>query len=87
MVTPYTEQVADNIRIREFAADTNEMDLVWHRDAATRKVTPLECNGWMFQFDDQPPVEMQEGETFIIEKETYHRVIKGDGKLVLKIEE
>lgn len=87
MVNPYTEQVADNVKLREFAADVDEMDLVWHRDEHTRKVTPIVCDGWMFQYDEHPPQEMKEGETFEIVAETYHRIIKGEGKLVLHIEE
>lgn len=87
MVNPYTEQVTGNTRLREFAADTDEMDLVWHRDANNRKVTPIVCDGWKFQYDEQPPQEMKEGETFEIEARTYHRILKGKGKLVLRIEE
>lgn len=62
-----------------------EDDLVWHRDAENRTVKVLSGNGWKLQMDDQLPKELVIGETHYIPKNTYHRIIKGIGELIVEI--
>ena len=62
-----------------------EDDLVWHRDAENRTVKVLSSNGWKLQMDDQLPKELVIGETHYIPKNTYHRIIKGIGELIVEI--
>jgi len=62
-------------------------ELVWHRDRADRDVYVVEANGWKFQFDNEVPFEMQEGDTIHIKKMDYHRILKGHDRLVIKITE
>lgn len=72
---------------RIFEKDVFDEELVWHRDRRDRDVYVLESNGWKFQFDNEVPFELEEGDTLHIRKMDYHRIIKGFGRLVLKIEE
>jgi quercetin dioxygenase-like cupin family protein len=44
-------------------------------------------NGWKFQLDNHLPLELKEGMVLQIPKETFHRIGKGDTKLVIKIKE
>ena len=39
---------------------------------------------WLFQLDNEIPQQLSENKLFI-PKETYHRLIKGTGDLVVKI--
>ena len=60
-------------------------ELVWHRDYYSRTVTVLESGPqWYFQVDRSIPVGMNEGGEFVIDAKTWHRVLKGAGKLVLE---
>ena len=83
---PFTEQQLDTkLFLREFSADVDEMDLIWHTDREDRIVHVLEGNNWKFQFDEQLPFEMIKGIDIVIPKGTIHRIIKGDGPLKIKV--
>ena len=58
---------------------------MWHRDREDRLVEILECNNWKYQSDNTLPLEMKKGDKIFIPKGEYHRVIKGDGDLVIKV--
>ena len=84
---PFTEtKVKSNIVIREFSQDTNSDELIWHLDREDRTVRVLESNGWKLQLDNQLPVLLEGKKEYKIPKYMYHRVIKGNGKLVVEIE-
>lgn len=87
VVKPYSEVVNGNVRIRTFDSDIDSDELVWHRDRKTRTVIVLESDNWKFQMDDELPRCLNIGDVLNIPKETYHRVIAGKGKLVVRIEE
>ena len=89
MSTPYTNiEVNDGgFFYRVFEEDVFDEELIWHRDRKDRDVYVIEANGWKFQFDNELPFELQEGDTLHIRKMDYHRIIRGIGKLVLKIVE
>jgi hypothetical protein len=70
---------------RTISVDHNDTDYVWHRDRRDRKVVPLQCKDWYIQFDNEMPIKMEEGKEIFIEKDIYHRVIKGKGDLKLQI--
>lgn len=74
-----------NVIIREFAEDVLDDELVWHRDKRNRVVIPLECDGWLFQRDNEPPEEMVKGQAISIQAEEFHRIHRGHGRLVVKI--
>ena len=84
---PFEEEKIDEYNfIRTFPADVDEMDLIWHADKENRIITVLEGNGWKFQFDEELPIEMTEGLSISILKGVVHRVIKGNGPLVIKLQ-
>jgi hypothetical protein len=75
-----------NDGLRMFKSYINDDELVWHRDREDREVAVVETGGgWQFQFDDKMPFELYSGTLLEIPKMTYHRLIKGEGDLVLKI--
>jgi hypothetical protein len=87
-MNPYTDKmVNENTRIRSFSENISEADLVWHRDRKDRIVEVIYSNGWMFQHDDSIPALMSSGDVLEISANKYHRIIKGKGRLVLKITE
>ena len=84
---PFEEEKIDQYNfIRTFSADVDEMDLIWHADKENRIITVLEGNGWKFQFDEELPIKMRKGKSISILKGRIHRVIKGNGPLVIKLQ-
>lgn len=89
---PYREEILEKhgtretYRIREFEETLEDRELIWHRDAETRRVSVLSGDGWKLQLDDELPQTLKVGERYAIPKLKYHRVIKGKGNLVIKIE-
>ena len=86
---PYIdEHIDENTWIRTFDPDvTNSEEYVWHRDKNDRFITVLEGEGWMFQFDDELPKNINITEMLFIPKMMYHRLIKGKTELRIKIHE
>lgn len=81
---PFKETSLGNSEyIREFSEDVDSHELEWHRDKEDRIVEVIENKDWLFQSDNNLPI-LLENQVFI-PKETYHRVIKGNGKLIVKI--
>ena len=84
---PFEEEKIDEYNfIRTFPADVDEMDLIWHADKENRIITVIKGSGWKFQFDEELPIEMIEGKSISILKGRIHRVIKGNGPFVLKLQ-
>ena len=81
---PYIEEKKDGYIIREFSQDTPSFEFVWHRDREDRVVQATHDTDWLFQLDNEIPQQLSENKLFI-PKETYHRLIKGTGDLVVKI--
>ena len=71
--------------IRIFEADTDEKDLVWHRDERDRVMEVVHNTGWMIQFDNELPVDINSVKE--IPRMVYHRLIKGKGNLIVEIAE
>lgn len=81
---PFKEtSVGNNRYIREFSTDVDTHELEWHIDKEDRIVEVVENSGWEIQLDNQLPKLLND--KLFIPKETYHRVIKGTGKLIVKI--
>lgn len=86
-MNPYTENKQDGYIIREFDSNIPNEELVWHRDKKNRVVEIVEGSGWRLQMDNKLPIELKEGMVIEIPKETYHRIGRGNTKLVIKIKE
>jgi len=81
---PYKEtSLGNNQYIREFSINADDHELEWHIDKEDRIVEIIENNGWKIQLDNKLPIVLKD--KLFIPKETYHRVIKGKGKLIVKI--
>ena len=81
---PYKEtSIGNNEYVREFGEDIDTHELEWHIDKEDRIVEVIENNGWQVQIDNELPKLLNN--KLFIPKETYHRVIKGNGKLIVKI--
>jgi hypothetical protein len=88
LVKPYNDLgMETNLILREFEEDVNDSELIWHRDKSDREVTVLSGYNWKLQMDDELPEELKHGRVYHINKMVYHRLIKGSGKLLLKIRE
>mgnify|MGYP003146204624 CR=1 FL=1 len=86
MNNPYNEKILnENTRLRTFHANVSEDHLIWHRDRQNRIVEVIHGNGWLFQRDDSVPIVMSSGDLLEISANEWHRIIKGEGDLVLKI--
>ena len=72
---------------RVFDQDVAEEKLIWHRDKKDRIVNIVHNTGWRFQKDNELPQEIPEGTTISISRYVYHRLIKGDGPLIVEIHE
>lgn len=86
---PYQQkQISEDIFERVFDEYINEEELVWHRDKKDRLVKVLNCgDGWKFQYENSLPFNLIDGMEFNIQKETFHRIIKGEGNLLINIKE
>ena len=84
---PYQDkQIKDNTLVREFNSLNDESEFVWHRDEHDRDVEVLKCgNGWMFQYDNELPFQLTEGDFIKIKKGEWHRLHKGSDSLLIKI--
>jgi len=80
---PFIEENVTNYCIRTFSSDVDVDELVWHRDREDRLVECLVETDWKFQMDNELPIDFSK--PIFIKAESYHRVIKGKGDLVLKI--
>jgi hypothetical protein len=82
------ERVSDTSWIREFDPEVTESEeYVWHRDKNNRSVEILSGDGWQFQFDNELPIIINKNDTIVIPKMVYHRILPGQNKLRIKINE
>ena len=84
---PYTQQINNGKILRTFTPDVESNELKWHQDLKDRKVTVIEDGGWSFQMENSLPVKLLNAEQFSIPKFVWHRVIKGNGDLIVEIVE
>jgi quercetin dioxygenase-like cupin family protein len=82
---PFEENTIGEYRMRTFSNSVETEELKWHFDDENRLVEVIESNGWLLQMDDELPIKLIRGESYFIPQGVYHRVIKGDGDLVIKI--
>lgn len=80
---PFDEKLEEGYYIRTFSEGVDDMELVWHRDREDRIVESVGDTDWMIQVDNELPKTLTE--SIYIPKNTYHRVIKGNNNLTVKI--
>ena len=84
---PYTQVEEEGYVVRQFKETVLDEELVWHRDKQDRIIEVLDGEGWKFQYDNHLPFDLKKGDVFSVEAYEYHRLIKGETDLVLKISE
>ena len=85
---PYQDtKISEDTKIRIFDENIDPIELMWHRDLLSRKVTILEGKGWFYQQEDQLPQQLNPGDQIFIPSLEWHRIIKGNTNLKLQIEE
>ena len=83
----FTDNSHKDYFIRTISEDVDEMSLIWHKDQYTRDIEVIQSDNWQFQFDNKVPFKLENNQKFTILSECIHRVIKGNGDLILKIKE
>jgi len=84
---PFQQEIFDDKIIRTFSPDVDSDELKWHQDLKDRKVRVIQDGGWSFQMENSLPVKLLNAEQFSIPKFVWHRVIKGNGDLIVEIVE
>lgn len=82
---PFEEIKEGEFFVREFSKDVLSEELVWHRDREDRYVKIVQAGGWLFQMDNELPVELKNNQEIFIPKLTWHRVKRGSENLIIKI--
>ena len=81
----YTDlEKSNDLTIRKFSQDIDPTELMWHRDLKNREVKIVSGKGWKIQLENKLPQDL---DSIIIPKLSWHRVIKGEGDLVISIRE
>ena len=81
---PYTDlEITNKYIIREFGDDIDPIELMWHRDDEDRTIEILGETDWAIQLEDSLPTSLNS--RIFIKRHEWHRVVKGTGKLTLKI--
>lgn len=80
---PFQEQKEKKYLVRTFSESTSDDELVWHRDREDRIVKSLGNTNWLIQLDNELPRSLTE--MVYIPKNKYHRLIKGDGELKVRL--
>lgn len=87
MKTDTNKHITQEGITRIFNTKINNDELEWHRDKRTRFVKVLDGEGWKIQFDKELPKDIIPGTTIHINKNSYHRMLKGRTDLVVRIVE
>ena len=86
-IKPYEDVIlSSNLKERTFEENITDVELLWHRDREDRTIEVIEGNNWKLQLDDELPVILEKNQKYFIPAGVYHRAIKGDGKLRIKIQ-
>jgi mannose-6-phosphate isomerase-like protein (cupin superfamily) len=81
---PYKDlEVTNEHIIREFDENIDPIELKWHRDREDRIVEIVGKTDWKVQLENKLPISLNE--SIFIPKGEWHRLIKGNGTLTLKI--
>lgn len=82
---PFSEKSLGDHFVRVFSNELDNEELKWHFDDENRMIEPVECDGWKLQIDESLPFEIHVGQKYIIPVDVYHRIIKGNGPLKIKL--
>jgi len=81
---PYKDlEITDQYIIREFSDSVDPIELLWHRDNEDRTIEIVGETDWAIQLENKLTTSLNN--RIFIARHEWHRVIKGTGKLLLKI--
>jgi hypothetical protein len=85
---PYIDrQIDEKSFLRTFSIDCDSSELHWHRDDCSRQVEVISGKDWKFQYDNYLPETIKPGDKIIVEKNEWHRIIKGSTDLIVVVHE
>ena len=84
---PFKEiKITENKVVRVFdSKDTQQSELVWHKDREDREITVEKSKDWHLQVENEVPVRLEKGQTYFIPAYSWHRLLMGKGKLIVEI--
>jgi hypothetical protein len=77
---PYFD-ISDQVRL--FSQEIDERELMWHRDEEDREIVSILKTDWKIQLENKLPSDLNS--PVKIKAGEWHRVIKGNGDLKIKI--
>jgi hypothetical protein len=84
-MSPYKDiEKSENLIVRKFSQDIDPIELMWHRDLKNREIKLISGKDWKLQMENELPKDISVN---LIPKLSWHRVIKGEGDLVIGIRE
>ena len=75
--------IDESVVVRTFDESIDPIELKWHRDDEHRTVVAVEPSDWLIQLENKLPQSLET--PVFIERGEWHRLIKGTGKLEVKI--
>lgn len=82
---PFIEEKIGSFYERTFSNEVNESELKWHFDLEDRIIICEHETDWILQMDNQLPFKIQKNKQYFISEGEYHRIIKGNGNLTVKV--
>lgn len=83
---PYEEiQAFSDVFIRLFSPLVDDDDLIWHWDTEDRDITVLQGGNWLYEEKGKEPIKLVVGYRHLIPKGVWHRIIKGDDDLIIRL--
>jgi len=76
-------EIEEDTVIRTFDESIDPIELKWHRDDESRTIVSISPSDWKIQLENRLPMDITT--PIFIERGEWHRLIKGTGKLVVKI--
>lgn len=76
-------EIEEDTVIRTFNESVDPIELKWHRDDESRTIVSISPSDWKIQLENRLPMDITT--PIFIERGEWHRLIKGTGKLVVKI--
>lgn len=86
-VKPFIDIEIINSFFRIFDDSVKEEDLIWHKDKFSRALEIKKSRGWKLQIDNELPVNLEENQIYLVPQLVHHRLIKGEGQLIMRINE
>ena len=77
---PYFD-ISDQVRL--FSQEIDESELMWHRDEEDREIISILKTNWKIQLENELPTDLNS--SVKIKAGEWHRLIKGNGNLEIKI--